>query len=170
LLRRPQTFDLDETALSASFKRLQRTVHPDHFAGSSGPQQALSAAASSSLNVAFAVLADPASRAQYILKLAGRDAIGEASSAGVSPELLAQVMEAREVLMEAGTSAEEVLALQGRTADALRACLADLRRAFATGDLALAASIVVALQYYSKLSYECGCWLDAPPPVQGKGA
>jgi hypothetical protein len=82
LLQLPERFDLSVPALEASFKGLQRSVHPDLFAQKTPVEQSLSAVASSQLNVAYRVLRDPISRAQYLLKLRGIDALGEGRGTG----------------------------------------------------------------------------------------
>jgi DnaJ-domain-containing protein 1 len=113
-------------------------------------------------NVAHRTLAQPASRAQYLLRLAGRDdPIAEArGSRGVSAELLAEVMEAREVIADAAAPRAALEALRARNRAALGAIETDLAAAFAAGDLGLAGDITVALQYSAKIDDEVGERLD----------
>jgi molecular chaperone HscB len=165
LLELPQAYELDATKLEANFKRLQKMVHPDLYSRKSKKEQEASASASSALNVAYRVLRDDAARAQYLLKLQGFDAIGERAGRDtkVSPELLMQVMEARELISEASADEGEVKELQRRTREAVTGCLSDLAAAFRSKDLATARSITVALQYYTKLEHEIGEWFEARP-------
>lgn len=154
-LCRPHTFDISTATLDLHFKRLQRHVHPDKFSCKPKREQEASASASSSINVAYKILRNPASRAQYLLKLGGIDAIGEGAGSGnVSPALLMQVMEARELVSDADTPPDELVQLRSRNAAAVDACVKDLSAAFKKQDLDVAKDIVVALQYYVKLDEE----------------
>lgn len=164
LVSRPQSYDVALSQLEANFKRLQKTVHPDLYGSKSKKEQEVSASASSVLNVAYRVLRDPAARAQYMLRLHGLDALGERAGRdnNVSPELLMQIMEARELLSDdSGADSAAVRQLAARTEEAVASCLADLRGAFAGHNLDAARSITVALQYYTKLQSEIGEWLEA---------
>jgi molecular chaperone HscB len=153
---------VDLPLLEANFKRLQRAVHPDMYATKGLQEREASAAASSALNVAYRVLRDPASRAQYLLKLHGIDAVGEGAGSGsVSPQLLMQVMEAREVIADPDARPEDVQGLKERTDAAVRTCVRDVRAAFGAGDLRAAAAITVALQYYGRVLHEATEWLEA---------
>lgn len=166
-------------ALDTSFKRLQRAVHPDFFGSAGASQQAASAAASSLLNVAYRTLRTPATRAQYLLRVLSRgatpggagasapnddsaDADADADARGsASPELLAQVMAAREAVSDAATPTAELRALAARTQRACDACVRDLSAAFAAGDTERARAITRALSYYTKLVDEACEALEA---------
>jgi molecular chaperone HscB len=159
---RPQRFDLDVAALERSFKRLQKTVHPDLFGTRSKREQEISASASSQINVAYKVLSNPAARAQYLLQLAGGDALGEAAgSKHVDQALLLHVLEARELLADAGTSRPRVLELRTATARAVAVTVKQLASAFRARDTAGAANLTAALQYHTKLQQEIEDWLAA---------
>ena len=161
-------FDISLPALEATFKRLQRIVHPDFFSAPSTPDalRAASAAASSSLNVAYRTLRSPSGRARYLLRLSsgGQGAAlgeeeeggGSASSRRVAPELLAEIMEARELVEDAATPRQALAALGQRTRQAQGACARDLTAAFHSGPAGLqrARDITVALGYYDKLLEE----------------
>lgn len=149
--------------LDANFKRLQKSVHPDKFGRRSGKEQELSADASTQLNVAYRILRGAATRAQYLLQLHGIDAIGEAAGreGRVDPELLMEVMEARETLEDASVTAAAVAALNARVLRAIGTTVADLNAAFRARDHPRAADITVALQYYTKLKSEIDDWLAA---------
>jgi molecular chaperone HscB len=152
---------VDGAALERNFKRMQATVHPDKWGTSSSSLQAASASASAQLNVAYAILRQPASRAQYLLQLHGMDALGEtAGSAQVEPALLMEILEARELLTEADTSAATVTALRDDTVASIGRTLAQLEQAFDRNDLPAAARAAVQLQYYTKLAAEAREWLS----------
>lgn len=161
---------MDVDRLEKSFKQLQKSVHPDLFGRRSPAEQALSAEASSNLNIAYKLLRNPVTRAQYLLQLHGVDALGEgAGSANVPPALLLQVMEARELLEDAvpGSPAggDAVAAMLRDTAARVGALLGELGRAFAAGDLPAAAASTVALQYLTKLQGEGAEWMARHAPA-----
>ena len=161
-------FDISLPALEATFKRLQRIVHPDFFSAPSTPDalRAASAAASSSLNVAYRTLRSPSGRAQYLLRLQGGQALEGGSAGGggsggggnrhVSPALLLEIMEAREQVEDAATPPDALQRLRERTRTAQAACARDLAAAFRQGapGLPRARDITVALGYYDKLLEE----------------
>ena len=160
-------FDLSLPALEGTYKRLQRVVHPDYFSSAPEALRQASAGASSRLNGAYRTLRSPSERARYLLRLlgGGGSALGgeeeEAAGGGsgsrrVSPALLAEVMEAREVVEDAGTPPEALARLGERTRAAQAACARDLTAAFQQGPqgLPLARDIAVALGYYDKLLEE----------------
>lgn len=167
--RSPQAFDVDEPTLEASFKALQKSVHPDRYSTRSLPEQAASAAVSSNLNVAYGLLRNPVARAQYLLQLHGVDAIGEGSGSGVAvaASLLMEVMEGRELLEDcAPGNAAAVGALLAHAEARVAGLLGELRAAFRAGDLRGAAAATVALQYATKLRAEAGEWR---PRLDGGG-
>lgn len=162
LLGVPATFDVDPALLEAHYKARQKWVHPDLFSTASKAALASSSSLSTALNVAYATLKAPLTRAAYLLQRAGVDALGEgAGSAAVSPALLMEVMEAREVIEDASTSETELVALRDRAGRAVDAGVADLSAAFKRGDVGAAAAVTVALQYYSKIVAEAEEALEA---------
>ena len=109
----PARFDLDPGALDRAYFARQRQFHPDRFARRSAREGAIAESRSVSLNEAYETLRDPLRRAAYMLALAGHPIAGDGATID-DPELLAEVMEAREALMEAESTAE-VSALAERT-------------------------------------------------------
>jgi molecular chaperone HscB len=153
--KRPGQFDIDLTQLDVAFKRLQRLVHPDYFTGASEDLRSASALASSRVNVAYRTLRSPSARAQYLLQQRGESALGEGSR-HVSPQLLMEIMEARELVEDATTPTDVLQRLRERTRGAQEACAKDLTAAFQRGPpgLSQARDITVALAYYDKLLEE----------------
>lgn len=168
---RPQRFDIEDAALEARFKRLQQAVHPDLFGSRSAQEQAYSAQASADVNVAYQTLRSPVSRAQYLLQLHGRDAIGETVGSGASdPALLMRVMEARELLEDAHAASEAVQGLLADVDGEAASALARLSEAFAAYDLDLAARLTVELQYLTKLALEAREWLAVRAEKEGSSS
>ena len=160
--RRPQRFSLDLSQLEGNFRGAQMRTHPDLSAALPPSARASAAAASSALNVAYRALRDPLQRAQHLLELQGLDALGEtAGSKHVPPQLLEEVMEAREAVSAAATTLPELLALQRWSAGAAAQCERDLGAAFDAGKGQLACDITVALSYYLKIAAEAGEAVEA---------
>lgn len=65
----PTAFSLDLERLSARYRALQQTLHPDRFAAAGERERRLSLQASSRVNEAYRILRDPVSRAGYLLSL-----------------------------------------------------------------------------------------------------
>ena len=122
------------------------------------------AVASSTLNTAFHTLRDPQTRARYLLKLQGADTQGESGEGSrvVSPTLLSEVMEAREIVGDPSTPLEGVRRMRGRAGEAVSKCVADLALAFREGATGKerARNITVALSYYTRLVEEADSVLE----------
>jgi len=162
LLSLPRSFDIQKEDLDAAQRRLQRLVHPDLAGDLSPREQEACSYASSRINVAHRTLVKPATRAQYLLKLSGFDALGEgAGTKGVSPELLMQVMDARELISDPDTPREALEQLRSRNLAAIKSIEKDLSSAFLKKNFELAKEITVALQYSSKIEEEITERLDA---------
>jgi DnaJ-domain-containing protein 1 len=86
------------------------------------------------------------------LRLHGAAACEESTLADGA--LLAEVMEAREAAAEARGDAAALAALAADAAAAVAACEAQLRAAFAAGDLRAAAAATTRLSYLTKLADE----------------
>jgi molecular chaperone HscB len=87
----PQGFSLTPADLDAAFRQRSLQVHPDRFAGASDKERRTAVERSAALTTAHRVLKHPESRALYLLKLAN---VGLPQTA--DPELLTELMEARE--------------------------------------------------------------------------
>lgn len=102
------------------------------------------------------------SRAQYLLQQHGFDAIGETvGTAASNPALLMRVMEARELLEDAGT---QIGAVQSQLSDieqSVEMSLKELSASFAAGKYDQAARLTVEMQYLSKLLHETKEWLSS---------
>ncbi|KAF9201884.1 hypothetical protein BGZ49_007923 [Haplosporangium sp. Z 27] len=98
------TFDVDLKDLRIKFFKIQQQIHPDSFNQSANRDQIHAQQQSSLANKAYSTLKSPLSRANYILDILGSP-IQEAESLD-EPELLMEVMEARELLEDAQTQEE----------------------------------------------------------------
>lgn len=85
--------------LEASYKRLQKELHPDKFGNRGTQQQEYSAEQSSLVNRAYTILKSPLSRALHLLERKGVP-LPEDGGTISDPELLMEVMEQRERVEE----------------------------------------------------------------------
>lgn len=99
LLGVPQRYDLDGQTLRSKYLSLNRQAHPDFHTAESQESRDLSLDVASSLNNAYRTLAEPVSRAEYLMQLLGGKSSAEDKSA---PEgFLGEVMLLREEIDEA---------------------------------------------------------------------
>jgi molecular chaperone HscB len=93
----PRKLSIDPFRLEQRFYELSRKLHPDRFLRAKPDERERSQEASAQLNDAYRTLRNPVARAEYLLKLQGREAEGPPQP---PPELLAEVFELNEALEE----------------------------------------------------------------------
>ncbi|WP_372861188.1 Fe-S protein assembly co-chaperone HscB [Spongiibacter sp.] len=156
LLGVERSFELDERALTLSYRALQRSAHPDRFAGDDERQRRLAVQKSAQINEAYETLRSPTRRAAYLLELAGQ-AVDGAAKTFRDPEFLMQQMQLREELAELHDAADPEQALDAFYRD-VDSALAGQRRAFQqsfdAGDFDAAKDGYAKLQFLEKLRYE----------------
>jgi molecular chaperone HscB len=155
----PPRFTIDLNSLELSFRRLQSELHPDRHASHTESERRMALQLSTSVNDGYRTLRHPASRAQCLMSLAGKDD----PSAVVSPAFLMAQMEWREAIEEARASRDATVleALARR----LKHKVGVQEQALATaldeqGDFAAAAQRVNELRFYEKLRVEIDDALD----------
>ncbi|KAI6380787.1 hypothetical protein MCOR25_001459 [Pyricularia grisea] len=187
-------FAIDTRALRREYLQLQAAVHPDfhHAAGGSSsnttetdasaaddngsssssnsahsPARRRAEAASSYINAAYKTLSSPLLRAQYLLdRQHGLDLAGDeaASLAAPDPELLGEVMMAREEVEEAEVEAD----LEGprrENEERISECEEGLGRAFAEGRVDEAVALTVRLKYWLNVRETIDNWEPGRPAV-----
>ncbi|KAI8467380.1 MAG: hypothetical protein J3K34DRAFT_523776 [Monoraphidium minutum] len=144
------TYDVDEASLERRYKLLQWSLHPDKAVGRTPQERGFSAEHAAHINMAYGVLRRPLSRANYLLMLAGVPAGDHFEGTLEDPELLMEVMEAREEV----EATDDPHALESL----LRSCQASQRRlegelsgAFKARENGRAAALVAQLTYYVRL-------------------
>jgi molecular chaperone HscB len=93
------TFDLDLKSLSERHREISSTLHPDRHVGSPSGERRAALDRAIQVNEAWRKLKAPLSRGEELLRLMGV-AMDEKNAPKADPELLFQVMEAREELAE----------------------------------------------------------------------
>ena len=155
----PPRFSIDLGGLEQLFHRLQAELHPDRHAGGTETERRMALQHSTMLNDGYRTLRHPASRAQCLLILAGRDE----TQSQVSSSFLTAQMEWREAIAEARV-ASDVTALEA-LARRLRHKLAvqekDLADALdSRGDFEAAGQRINEFRFYEKLRAEIDDALD----------
>lgn len=127
LLGLPRSFNLDQAALDARFRELQREVHPDRFAAADDAARRASMMLATQINEGYQTLRSPLKRATYLLSLAGVD-IGAESNTAMSPAFLMLQMEWREQVADAraGKDLAALQTLETGVSEAIRKAYAEL--------------------------------------------
>ncbi len=144
--------ELDAAALDKAYFARQRQWHPDRFVGKPAEERAKASAEAAALNEAYQTLKDPLGRAIYMAELKGIALPGDGKTID-DPDLLMEVMDAREELQEA-SSVGEVDALAKFAREDLEQALAGLPRLFQANDKAAIRKVLLRLRYLDKFAEE----------------
>ncbi|KAG0234341.1 hypothetical protein BGW42_006733 [Actinomortierella wolfii] len=155
-------FDIDVKDLRIKFFKIQQLIHPDSYSQNTNGDQAYAQQQSTFANKAYACLKDPLPRANYILELKGAG-VHEAESLE-NPELLMEVMEARELLEEAETE-DEVNQLKSQNDARIEETTKGLSKAFKEDDIATAKTLAIQLQYWIRIQNVIRDWAAGKPIV-----
>lgn len=143
-----------------AYLRLQQLLHPDRHAVSGGRARRLAGRGAALVNEAYRVLCDDCERAAYLLARAGAP-VDDSATLADDPEFLAEQLELREALAEAGGAPPP--ALRERLAERRRALDEDFDRALRDRALDDARATVMKMRFIRKLSDEADARLaDAP--------
>ncbi|KAI1308010.1 hypothetical protein EDD11_004346 [Mortierella claussenii] len=156
------TFDVETKDLRNKFLRIQQQVHPDSYSQNTNGDQIYAQQQSSLANKAYSTLKEPLSRANYILELLGAS-IHETESLD-EPELLMEVMEARELLEDAQTE-QEVEDLKSVNDNRIKQAVEGLSCAFQKQDLEAAKTLAIELQYWIRIQNVIRDWAAGKPIV-----
>lgn len=151
-LKLPVVLQLDAAALDRSYFALQRQWHPDRFIGKPPEERAKASVEAAALNEAYRVLKDPLGRAIYMAELNGIALPGDGKTID-DPDLLTEVMDAREELQEA-SSVGEIDALAKFAREDLEQALAGLPRLFQANDKAAIRKALLRMRYLDKFAEE----------------
>jgi molecular chaperone HscB len=140
------SLDVDDAALDAQFRQLQRKLHPDRFVKGTAQERRFSLEQTTLLNDSYKTLKDPVRRTEHLLQLRGVS--GEPK---MSPQFLEETLDDREKLQDAKASGEPLDGL----ADGVRAkrdgTLQEVRTLIESGgDLSQAAELLARMKYYAR--------------------
>ncbi|KAF2847596.1 Co-chaperone Hsc20 [Plenodomus tracheiphilus IPT5] len=147
-------FDIDLSALKKEFLQLQARAHPDMHPQSDKKR---AEALSSAINTAYKTLQSPLLRAQYLLSLRGIETAEDETAKVEDPELLMEVLEARELIEEAETE-EDLVGLREENEGRIGESVARLGEMFQKEDWEGARGEVVRLRYWSNIKESIEGW------------
>ncbi|KAH6638114.1 Co-chaperone HscB, C-terminal oligomerization domain-containing protein [Boeremia exigua] len=154
-------FTLDLNALKREFLQLQAKAHPDLH-----PQEdkKRAEATSARINEAYKTLQSPLHRAQYLLSQRGIETAEDETAKVDDPELLMEVLEAREQIEEA-ESEEDLIGMKDENEGRIQESIKALEEAFAKDDVELAKSETVKLRYWMNINESIANWEKGKPIV-----
>lgn len=154
-------FTIDTKALKREFLQLQARAHPDlHPPENKTKAQALSAR----INEAYKTLQNPLLRAQYLLSLRGIEIAEDETAKVDDPELLMEVLEAREQIEEA-ESEEELVGMKTENDERIAESVRVLEGAFKEDDIESAKGEAVKLRYWINIKESLDNWEKGKPVV-----
>jgi molecular chaperone HscB len=155
------SFSIDLNALKREFLQLQARAHPDlHPQHDKKRAEALSAR----INEAYKTLQSPLFRAQYLLSLRGIEVAEDETAKVDDPELLMEVLEARERIEEAQEE-QDLVDMQEENEARIVASTEALETAFREDDVEGAKTEAVKLRYWMNISESIGNWEKGKPVV-----
>lgn len=155
----PEKFDIEESELEASYKALQRLLHPDKHASSGEEGIALAASHSARVNEAVAILRSPLKRAAYWMEFNGVPVLEEHQRIQDMATMM-EVMESSEELETCRTQAQ-VDALTERNASTVNGVETELSVAILDKDWQTAHRHIERLQMLTRFRERLNDWV--PP-------
>ncbi|ORX99775.1 Co-chaperone Hsc20, partial [Basidiobolus meristosporus CBS 931.73] len=148
-------FDVNVLELKKKYLSLQQKVHPDSYTRKPQEEFECAQVQSAWLNKAYHTLRDPLHRAQYLLELRGVQ-VDESESLD-DPELLMEVLEAREELEDAQTEAEAENVKLANDAR-MKATIKELSLTFKNNDIDQAKALTTQLRYWVNIKKAVQDW------------
>ena len=121
-------------------------------------------ALSARINEAYRTLQSPLLRAQYLLSLRGLEVGSDETAKVEDPELLMDVLEARERIEEAGSEAE-IEGMKGENEARMAESVERLAEAFERDDVEGAKGEAVRLRYWVNIKESLDGWEKGKPVV-----
>ncbi len=126
----PAQFDVDVDDLSMRFRKLQMRFHPDKFVSAGAVEQRVAAQVSADINAGYRVLANPVSRARFMLERMGMN-VEKVERQSMDGDFLLRQMELREAVAQLSSSDDaereglvhQVMALYQAHIDAFQSAL-----------------------------------------------
>ncbi|KAG9228360.1 hypothetical protein BJ875DRAFT_477667 [Amylocarpus encephaloides] len=152
-------FHIDVRDLRKEFLQLQAVAHPDRHPSH---LKARAEGMSAHINEAYKTLQNPLLRAQYLLRLRGVDVVEDETTKVEDPELLMEVLDAREEIDEAQKE-EDLTTLKTTNDRRISRSEEILDKAFREDSMALATEEVVRLRYWVNIQDSLHHWENGEP-------
>lgn len=129
----PETYALDLFELERRYREKTRVWHPDRFSRAPASERAEVFLRATELNEAYRTLRSDEKRAEYLLRLHGRDIGDESRASAVDSSFLASFLELRETFSEAveKENAAQIASIQAAVETRRRQLSAQLSEGFA---------------------------------------
>jgi molecular chaperone HscB len=154
-------FNVDTRELRREFLQLQAVAHPDRHPHN---LKTRAEATSARINEAYKTLQNPLLRAQYLLSLRGIDVAEDETAKVEDPELLMEVLDAREEIENAGEE-EELEEMKRINEERIEKSEAILDEAFKRDDIEGAKGEAVRLRYWVNIKESLDAWERGKPVV-----
>lgn len=154
-------FDINVPNLRKEFLQLQAKAHPDMHAGQN---KAKAEGLSMLINEAYKTLQSPLLRTQYLLSLRGIEVAENETAKVEDPELLIEVLDAREAIEDA-QSEEDLVPLKKINGVRIEDSVSTLEKAFNRDDIDLAMTEAVRLRYWINIKESLDGWEKGKPVV-----
>lgn len=149
LLELKPEFDIELNVLETHYLRLSQLVHPDRFNQASTRERLFATQQTAQINDAYTKLKNPIERGYHLMRLKGFKGSLENETTTDDSELLMEVMEAREALEYAETSAKIEGLIQSKQ-NALKATYEVIASTLAANHFDLARTNLYRYRYYIK--------------------
>ncbi|KAH8786564.1 Fe-S protein assembly co-chaperone HscB [Hyaloscypha finlandica] len=154
-------FHIDIRELRREFLQLQAVAHPDRHPHN---LKTRAEATSARINEAYKTLQNPLLRTQYLLSLRGIDVAEDETAKVEDPELLMEVLDAREEI-ENAREEEELEEMKRINEERIERSEAILDAAFKRDDIEGAKSEAVRLRYWVNIKESLDAWERGKPVV-----
>ncbi|PMD41526.1 Co-chaperone Hsc20, partial [Hyaloscypha variabilis F] len=154
-------FHIDIRELRREFLQLQAVAHPDRHPHN---LKTRAEATSARINEAYKTLQNPLLRAQYLLSLRGIDVAEDETAKVEDPELLMEVLDAREEIENANEE-EELEEMKRINEERIERSEAILDKAFKRDDIEGAKGEAVRLRYWVNIKESLDAWERGKPVV-----
>ncbi|KAE9465669.1 hypothetical protein C3L33_02423, partial [Rhododendron williamsianum] len=142
---------IEEDNLEGKYKNWQKKLHPDLVHSKSEKEKEFAAEQSARVIDAYRTLGDPLSRAIYVLKLEGVDVDEEETIS--EPELLAEILEIREAVEEAGDT-QALSQIQTQIKEKFQHSSESFATAFQSRKFEEARASIRRMTYYKRVNEE----------------
>jgi molecular chaperone HscB len=151
----PATFAVDTRSLSARYRELQATVHPDRFVSATDADKRIAMSRTVDINEAFSTLKDPVRRAMHLLSLVGVDGLDEKNTTMPADFLMEQI-DWREALADARLKEDDdrLEEMHGELASTLVSLGDTFDAAYRGEHFAVATTLARKMRFMQKLAEE----------------